>query len=382
MEPNVRWAPSGRAVYFKGVSRGVRNLWKVTVDPRTLRWVAGPERLTTGFHDTDIALSPNGKRLAFSVRQESTRAWSLPFDARAGRLRGDAQPVTATGMNPEGLNVSRVGTHLLYVASRPGTNERELLEKSLDDNRETVLAVSDVRIFTPCWSRDGTRIAYAGRRPAYSGRDAFSINVLPAGGGEEQIVASGADDLTWDWSADGRWLLVGSDREKPEAMGRARAVSPVGRATRRGATARDYVARRSTASSRPAFHPTIAGSCSRQQELATTPPSTSSPRRAVPGRASPRTIAGRTSHAGRRTGRRSTTSRTASRGFSTCGASAFDPAGGQPVGEPFRVTSFDSPGRMVWPEIGPALIALSAGRLVLPITEVTGSIWVLDNVDE
>ncbi len=41
VEPNVRWAPSGRAVYFKGVSRGVRNLWKVTVDPRTLRWVAG-----------------------------------------------------------------------------------------------------------------------------------------------------------------------------------------------------------------------------------------------------------------------------------------------------------------------------------------------------
>ncbi len=47
----------------------------------------------------------------------------------------------------------------------------------------------------------------------------FRCNVLPAGGGDEQIVASGADDLTWDWSADGRWLLVGSDRESPRRWG-------------------------------------------------------------------------------------------------------------------------------------------------------------------
>ena len=59
----------------------------------------------------------------------------------------------------------------------------------------------------------------------------------------------------------------------------------------------------------------------------------------------------------------------------------FDPARGQPVGEPFRVTSFDNPGRMVWPSHA-VEIALSTDRLFLPITEVTGSIWVLDNVDQ
>ena len=59
----------------------------------------------------------------------------------------------------------------------------------------------------------------------------------------------------------------------------------------------------------------------------------------------------------------------------------FDPARGQPVGEPFRVTSFDNPGRMVWPSHA-VEIALSTDRLFLPLTEVTGSIWVLDNVDQ
>jgi len=53
------WAPSGRALYFEGVSRGVRNLWKVEVEPHSLRWVAGPDRLTTGAGlDTDMVLSP------------------------------------------------------------------------------------------------------------------------------------------------------------------------------------------------------------------------------------------------------------------------------------------------------------------------------------
>ena len=57
------------------------------------------------------------------------------------------------------------------------------------------------------------------------------------------------------------------------------------------------------------------------------------------------------------------------------------PARGQPVGEPFRVTSFDNPGRMVWPSHA-VEIALSTDRLFLPLTEVRGSIWVLDNVDQ
>ncbi|HKX29959.1 MAG TPA: protein kinase, partial [Blastocatellia bacterium] len=36
-----RWAPSGRSIYFSTVSLGLRDIWKVTVDPQTSRWVAG-----------------------------------------------------------------------------------------------------------------------------------------------------------------------------------------------------------------------------------------------------------------------------------------------------------------------------------------------------
>ena len=69
------WAPSGSAILFEGESKGVRNLWKITVDPKTLAWVSGPERLTTGLGpDTEISLSKDGKRLAFVTVTRTTRS--------------------------------------------------------------------------------------------------------------------------------------------------------------------------------------------------------------------------------------------------------------------------------------------------------------------
>jgi hypothetical protein len=59
----------------------------------------------------------------------------------------------------------------------------------------------------------------------------------------------------------------------------------------------------------------------------------------------------------------------------------FDPAKGQPVGEAFRVTSFESPSQMILPDVITMEMALAADRLILPIMEVAGSIWILENVE-
>jgi Tol biopolymer transport system component/DNA-binding winged helix-turn-helix (wHTH) protein len=78
------WAPSRNAIYFERTSRGVRNIWKMSVDPETLQGTA-MERLTTGpGHDTDLAISPSG-RMAFTAETQHIRAWVFPFDATRGR---------------------------------------------------------------------------------------------------------------------------------------------------------------------------------------------------------------------------------------------------------------------------------------------------------
>ena len=68
-------------------------------------------------------------------------------------------------------------------------------------------------------------------------------------------------------------------------------------------------------------------------------------------------------------------------GFLNVWGIRFDPAQGKPLGQPFRVTAFESPGRMVFTGVGSLEISLSRDRLVAPIMEVSGNIWMLDNVD-
>ncbi len=58
----------------------------------------------------------------------------------------------------------------------------------------------------------------------------------------------------------------------------------------------------------------------------------------------------------------------------------FDAIKGQPVGNPFEVTSFESPSLMIPTNIPPVELSLTQEKLVLTIAEVSGSIWILDNV--
>jgi Tol biopolymer transport system component len=59
---------------------------------------------------------------------------------------------------------------------------------------------------------------------------------------------------------------------------------------------------------------------------------------------------------------------------------AFDPEKGITVGDEFRVTRFTDPGRRVLSSSGSEL-GVSRDRIVVPILERSGSVWVLDHVD-
>ena len=62
------------------------------------------------------------------------------------------------------------------------------------------------------------------------------------------------------------------------------------------------------------------------------------------------------------------------------GKSCFDPARGKAVGDPFRVTFFEGPDLMVPKVTGFVELSLTHEKLVLNLSKVSGSIWVLDNV--
>jgi Tol biopolymer transport system component len=69
------------------------------------------------------------------------------------------------------------------------------------------------------------------------------------------------------------------------------------------------------------------------------------------------------------------------RGFFNVWGVHFDPVKGKPQGEPFQVTSFETPTLMIPKNIIPVEFSLTNGALALPMAQTSGNIWILDNVD-
>ena len=375
------WAPSSDAVYFVGASRGVTNLWKVTVEPQSLQWIAGPERLTTSASlDTDIALSSDGSKLAFTARTEQSRIWSLPFDAANGRTTGPGQPVTAASANAIMPALTSDGERMAFVARRSG--RRELWVKSLGDGRETLLMAADGLLRdVPRWSHDGSRLAY--RRQRNTGAESeLSIVLLPAAGGDEQVLTSvsSARETALDWSADGQWILGNSTRRTPERP--LICLFPIAAAPRAETQMHVVAADPEQSLFQARFSPderwisfnAIKASDAGVSTIYVVPRSGGTWTRVTDGkywddkaRWSPdgKTIY----YVSNRTG------------FFNVWGIRFDPKTGTPSGEPFRVTTFDSPGQMVLPTPGNLDLSFAANRMVLPIMEVSGGVWILTNVN-
>jgi Tol biopolymer transport system component len=110
--------------------------------------------------DTNIAVSPDGHKLAFTIRNEHTRLWSLPFDPTEGRVLGKGQPITVTGTDALYPDVARNGRELVYRTTHRG--KQELWIRSLVDGRDRLLTSAE-DVSAPRWSDDGRMLAYRRR---------------------------------------------------------------------------------------------------------------------------------------------------------------------------------------------------------------------------
>ncbi len=208
---------------------------------------------------------------------------------------------------------------------------------------------------------------------------------MPSGGGEERVLTSprrqgaGAENVS-DWTPDGKWVLAATDRGTPDRV-ELRLV-PVSAAPE--AETRQRVVASAPGQQLWQAHPSpdgrwIAFIAIKRTDASVSPiyvvpsaggewtPITSGRYRDDKPRWSPD---GRTIYFVSTRG-----------GFYDVWGIRFDPVRGRPSGEPFRVTAFGNPSQLGSVRIGDMQISLTADRLVLPITEATGNLWMLENVD-
>jgi Tol biopolymer transport system component len=346
------------------------------MDPTVSRQDAGPERLTIGAgQDTDLALSPDGKKLAFTIRTESTRIWSFPFDAATSQTTGEGQPVTAAGMDSYLPDLSRDGKKLVFEARRAG--KIELWEKSLEDGRENLLAADDRRRFAPRWSPDGTRLVY--RRDDQPKREQ-RFALMPAGGGDEQLLTSVTSFVASDWSSDGKWILASLPPGKTPNV--AIWLLPVDAAPAAETQARHVASKPDYNLWQPRFSPDQRWICFLAVPVKDTAVRTLYVMPAAGGEWIPITEGKYHDDKPRWSPDGETIYFMSTRtGFFSLWGIRFDPDQGKPVDKPFLVKAFESPGQRVFQHVGAMDLGLSEHRFVLPLTQISGNIWVLENVD-
>jgi len=382
-EYSFSWSPSGDAIYFERGYRGARNIWKLQVDPETLR-ATSIDRLTTGQGpDAGAAVSKDGKRLAFSAKSQRIQTWLFPFDARTGQIKGDGTAITSPGRTSIDPDISRDGMNVAYYVPHGETGElgvgeldvrNEVWVKSLVDGSEApVIADQEYSRWFPRWSPDGSRLAYERRNLKTDERQLVAWSRKTHD--EEPVAAPNTLSGPYDWSPDGKWLLDATENEI--RLSAVAAAPHAETATRRipydGSKYFVYQTRLSPDGRWIVFN-AVANSSKLESALYVIPVAGGTWTRITDGRHwddKPRwSPDGRTIYFV-----------SGSDGFFNVWAIRFDPATGKPVGQPFEVSKFDRPGLMIprWiPSVG---FSLTQDKFVLTMAQESGNIWVLDNVD-
>jgi Tol biopolymer transport system component/DNA-binding winged helix-turn-helix (wHTH) protein len=371
------WAPDGKAIYFERAYRGARNIWKLVMDPDTLKAI-GIERLTTGAGpDTEVAVSRDGMRLAFTAKSEHVRAWIFPFEMSHSRLTGHGEPVTSSGGRAVVPNLSRDGKKLVFEIERIGT--WEMWQKSLVDGHEAPIIADEYVRESPQWSPDGAHLAYQRERPGERQLMLWSA----ANRIEEPLTTS--DPTVWqlvhDWSPDGKALLVsrGNDTRLFEIW-----LVPIAAAPHAETAARRMISSPTCSLFQPHFSPD--GRWIAFEAVTETLTGIDSALYVTSAAGGPWIRLGEGKHWDDKP-RWSPDGKTiyflsGRSGFFNVWGIHFNPALGIPVGKPFRVTAFDKSSLMISQRIEGAELSITQGSLALLMEETSGSIWVLDDVDQ
>ena len=103
-----------------------------------------------------LAVSTDGRRLAFTAKSQRIQTWLFPFDARTGQIKGGGNAVTSPGRTSMEPNLSRDGMKVAYFVPHGesdgpafGDVRNEVWVKSLVDGSEVPVLADDYSRWFP-----------------------------------------------------------------------------------------------------------------------------------------------------------------------------------------------------------------------------------------
>ena len=198
------WLPGRTTLLFISDRDGGRDVYQVPLSSSG-KPSGAPARITTGLNPDRIAVSADGKRLAWSVYGETSNIWSLPIPLRDSVPVALATEVTFGSQDVETATASPDGKWLYYDSDLKGNADiwRVPLAEGAAAGPPEQLTNDPGAEFSPSLSPDGKELAFHSFRTG--NRDIF---VTPSSGGPTvRVTTSQEHDWNPSWSPDGQALV-------------------------------------------------------------------------------------------------------------------------------------------------------------------------------
>ena len=208
---NPVWSPTGRFIYFSSYRGGGINIWRVAMS-RAGTPAGAPQQLTIGAgQDVEIAISRDGKRLAFSTLRQNADIWRLPVSPQTGKPVGPPQEVITTTREDSRGAWSPDGKVIAFNSDRTG--EMNIWLYSLETRKSSQLTRGAGGDYQANWSPDGKRIIFFSSRAGTA--DIWRVDVKS--GELQRLTMTDSVDVNPFYSPDGKMIAYNSDRSgRPE----------------------------------------------------------------------------------------------------------------------------------------------------------------------
>jgi Tol biopolymer transport system component len=197
------WTRDGKEIFFStGAMLSERSIRSVPATPPRSRSEYHPRLETFGEDATTLAISPNGRRLAYARVSQTINIYKVAISGAAGPARKPQSIAPSSRLDRE-PDISPDGKRIAFVSTRSGSTEIWVCDADGSNPRQ-ITSMGGPFTGYPKWSPDGNTMLFGSRREVMP-----SLYVVSATGGAPRRLTK--IPAFWaSWSHDGNWIYFTS----------------------------------------------------------------------------------------------------------------------------------------------------------------------------